>query len=55
MDYEITIKIKVDSDFFYWGSDSAERQATLAEMIHNALHDVDDIKITGIRTEEVDT
>tara|TARA_R110000796_G_scaffold113588_1_gene225349 strand:- start:366 stop:533 length:168 start_codon:yes stop_codon:yes gene_type:complete len=54
MEYEITIKVKVDSDFFYWGLGLLERQNTMAEMIHNAVHDVDDIKITSIRTEEVD-
>jgi hypothetical protein len=54
MDYEINIKLKVDTDFFYWGSDLLDRQDIMAEVIHNAMHDVDDIKVTAIRTEEVD-
>lgn len=54
MEYEITIKLKVDTDFFYWGSDLLSRQDIMAEMIHNAMHDIDDVKVTAIRTEEVD-
>jgi hypothetical protein len=54
MEYEITIKLKVDTDFFYWGSDLLDRQDIMAEMIHNAMHDIDDVKVTAIRTEEVD-
>lgn len=54
MEYEITIKVKVDSDYFYLGLGLLERQSTMSEVIHNAIHDIDDIKITAIRTEEVD-
>jgi hypothetical protein len=54
MEYEITIKLKVDTDFFYWGSDLLDRQDIMAEVIHNAMHDIDDVKVTAIRTEEVD-
>jgi|TARA_B110000908_G_scaffold52558_1_gene64133 hypothetical protein len=54
MEYEITIKLKVDTDFFYWGSDPLDRQDIMAEVIHNAMHDIDDVKVTAIRTEEVD-
>jgi hypothetical protein len=54
MEYEITIKLKVDTDFFYWGSDLLDRQGIMAEVIHNAMHDIDDVKVTAIRTEEVD-
>lgn len=54
MEYEITIKIKVDPTYFYLGLDLLERQSTMSEIIHNAVHDIDDVKITAIRTEEVD-
>tara|TARA_R110000782_G_scaffold64679_3_gene131707 strand:- start:188 stop:355 length:168 start_codon:yes stop_codon:yes gene_type:complete len=54
MDYEVTIKVKVDADFFYWGADVHERQGTMSEMIHNALHDLDDVNVKAIRTEEVE-
>tara|TARA_R110000787_G_scaffold67664_3_gene151576 strand:- start:2623 stop:2790 length:168 start_codon:yes stop_codon:yes gene_type:complete len=53
MEFEITMKIKVAPDFFYYDSHSEEWHSILEEIVHNAMYDVDDIKVIGIRTEEV--
>ena len=55
MEYEITMKVKVPSDFFYFSLNSEECHAILEEMVHNAMHDVDDVKVVTLRTEEVET
>jgi len=54
MEYVVTMKIKVDKDYFYWTEDVAERQSTLSEQLRNALYDLDDLSITQVLAEEID-
>ncbi len=54
MEYEVTIKIKMEPDYFYWDLNSVERENSLREEINNILHDVDDIKVMKVRVEELE-
>ena len=54
MEYEVTIKIKMDADYFYCDLNSGERENTLQEDINNVLHDVDDMKVLKVRVEELE-
>lgn len=54
MEYVVTMKVKVDEDYFYLTEDAAERQGTLSEQIRNALYDLDDLSVTQVLAEEVD-
>tara|TARA_R110001606_G_scaffold355898_1_gene506995 strand:- start:314 stop:523 length:210 start_codon:yes stop_codon:yes gene_type:complete len=54
MEYEVTIKIKMEPDYFYWDLNSVERENGLREEINNILHDVDDIKVMKVRVEELE-
>ena len=54
MEYEVTIKIKMDHDYFYCDLNSGERENTLQEDINNVLHDVDDMKVLKVRVEELE-
>tara|TARA_R110000823_G_scaffold46965_11_gene120200 strand:- start:258 stop:425 length:168 start_codon:yes stop_codon:yes gene_type:complete len=54
MEYEVTIKIKMDADYFYCDLNSGERENTLQEDINNVLHDVDDMKVLRVRVEELE-
>ena len=54
MEYEVTIRVKVDPSFFYWDLTTLERQKTIADTICNAVHDTDDIRVTNVRSEELE-
>lgn len=57
MEYEITLTVRVDADYFYQGLTVRERQTLIAEAILNSIYDIDDItlkSIPSIRAEELD-
>lgn len=54
MEYEVTIKIKVDPEYFYWDLDVTDRQYSVAEQVRNVLHELDDVKIVQVLAEEVE-
>lgn len=53
MEYEVTLKIKTDPDYFYLDTDVNDRQYAITEQIRNALYDLDDVTVTRIVSEEV--
>jgi hypothetical protein len=54
MEYEVSIRVKVDPDYFYMEVDAADRQATIADQVKNILYDIEDIKIKNITAEELE-
>tara|TARA_R110002124_G_scaffold11112_12_gene53686 strand:- start:811 stop:978 length:168 start_codon:yes stop_codon:yes gene_type:complete len=54
MEYEVTIKIKMETDYFYWDLSSADRENALREEVNNILHDVDDMKVLKVQVEELE-
>ena len=52
MEFEVTLKIKVDSDMFLLDCTS-NRVSAVNEEVLNALYDLDDIKVLSIGTSEV--
>lgn len=54
MEYEIVLKIKVDSDYFYWDLTPAERQDVISKEIHNIIYDTDELTVTRVTASELD-
>ncbi len=54
MEYEVTIKVKMEADYFYWDLSSVDRENALQEEVNNILHDVDDMKVIKVRVEELE-
>jgi len=52
--YEVTLKVKVDADFFYYNLDTIARQDIMSETILNALYDIDEISVSRVTAEEVE-
>jgi hypothetical protein len=55
MEFEVTIKLKVDPSYFYWDLDAADRQYSLSEQVRNVLYELEDVKVTQVLAEEVET
>tara|TARA_R110000796_G_scaffold13733_5_gene44264 strand:- start:11510 stop:11683 length:174 start_codon:yes stop_codon:yes gene_type:complete len=53
LEYEVTLTVKVDNDFFYWNLSEVDRQEQLKDTLLNALYDLDDVKVKSIQTEEL--
>ena len=51
MEYEVTIKIKMETDYFYWDLNSVDRENALKEEVNNILHDIDDMKVLKVQVE----
>ena len=54
MEYEVTIKIKMETDYFYWDLSSVDRENALQEEVNNILHDIDDMKVLKVQVEELE-
>jgi len=55
IEYEVVMKVRVDTDFFYWDLDTKARQDIISDSILNALYDIDDIHVSAVVAEELDT
>jgi len=54
IEFEVTMRFKVDVDYFYWNLGTIDRQDIMSETILNAMYDMDDIKVSGVTTEEIE-
>ena len=55
IEYEVVMKVRVYTDFFYWDLDTKARQDIISDSILNALYDIDDIHVSAVVAEELDT
>lgn len=54
MEFEVSIRIKVDPSVFYWDASVTDRLEAVTEMINNALYDLDDMKVESMEVEELE-
>lgn len=54
MEFEVSLRIKVDPSSFYWDASVADRLESVTEMIRNAMYDLDDVKIKSMEVEELE-
>ncbi len=54
MEYEVTVRVKVDASFFYWDLTTPDRQEVMVDTIRNAIHDLDEVKVIDTRVEELE-
>lgn len=54
MEFDVTMRVKVDAKLFLLNPDQEDREDHIVEIILNALYDCDEIKANTIMVEEVD-
>lgn len=53
MEFEVSLRIKVDDTAFYWDAKVTDRLESITEMVRNAMYDLDDVKIKSIEVDEL--
>jgi hypothetical protein len=54
MEFEVTLRIKVDDSTFYWDASISDRTESVSEMVRNAMYDLDEVKIKEMEVESLD-
>ena len=53
MEFDVTVRVKVDTSVFLLSFDSDTREEYVSESVLNALYDCDDLKVLNSSVEEV--
>lgn len=53
MEFDVTMRVKVDASLFLLNPDQEDREDHIVEIILNAMYDCDDVKCKTIVVEEV--
>ncbi len=53
MEFEVTMRVKVDLDLFTYSLDPSARESSVLELIHAAMYDCDDIVVIETEVTEV--
>ena len=54
MEFEVSIRVRVDPSAFYWDASVTDRLEAVTELIRNAMYDLDDVKINSMEVEELE-
>ena len=53
MEFEISMRIKLDADSFYWNDGVVERVEAVTEMLRDAMYDLDEVSIKTLEVEQL--
>jgi hypothetical protein len=54
MEFEVSIRIKVDDTAFYWDASVLDRTETVTELLRTAMYDLDEVTIKALEVEQID-
>jgi hypothetical protein len=54
MEFDVTLRVKVDASLFLLNPDKEDREDHLVEIVLNALYDCDETQVATITVEEID-
>tara|TARA_R110002110_G_scaffold133494_5_gene315870 strand:+ start:533 stop:697 length:165 start_codon:yes stop_codon:yes gene_type:complete len=53
MEFEVSIRIKVDDSAFYWDANTLDRNEEVVELLRNAMYDLDEVTIKSLEVEHI--
>lgn len=54
MEFEVSIRIKVDDNAFYWDASVLDRNEAVTEFLRTAMYDLDEVTIKALEVEQID-